>query len=54
LHLIGRELYIYFPNGAGRTKLPWSQLERLFKVTGTARNWNSVNALLEIASEMEG
>jgi len=54
MHLIGRELYIYFPNGAGRTKLPWSQLERLFKVTGTARNWNSVNALLEIASEMEG
>lgn len=53
LHLRGRELYIYFPNGAGKTKLPWSQLERLFKVTGTARNWNSVNALLEIAAEME-
>jgi uncharacterized protein (DUF1697 family) len=53
LYLKGRELYIYFPNGAGKTKLPWSQVERLLKVTGTARNWNSVTALLKIAEEME-
>lgn len=49
----GRELYIYFPNGAGRSKLPWSQVEKFLKVTGTARNWNSVNALLQMAVEME-
>lgn len=54
LHLKGRELYIYFPNGAGRSKLPWSAVEKLLKVTGTARNWNSVRAMLEIAEEMEG
>lgn len=54
LHLKGRELYIYFPNGAGRSKLPWSQVDRLLKVTGTARNWNSVQAMLRIAEEMEG
>jgi uncharacterized protein (DUF1697 family) len=53
LHLKGRELYIYFPNGAGKTKLPWSQVERLLKVAGTARNWNTVNKLLAIAEEME-
>ena len=53
LHLKGRELYIYFPNGAGRSKLPWSQVEKFLKVTGTARNWNSVNALLQMAVEME-
>lgn len=53
LHLKGRELYIYFPNGAGRSKLPWSAVDKLLKVTGTARNWNSVMALLEIAEEME-
>lgn len=53
LHLKGRELYIYFPDGAGRTKLPWSSLEKLFKVTGTARNWNSVTKMLEMAEEME-
>jgi uncharacterized protein (DUF1697 family) len=54
VHLKGRELYIYFPNGAGKSKLPWSAVEKLLKVTGTARNWNSVKAMLAIAEEMEG
>ena len=54
IHLKGRELYIYFPDGAGRSKLPWSKVEKLFKVTGTARNWNSVKAMYQIATEMEG
>lgn len=54
LHLKGRELYIYFPNGAGKSKLPWSQVEKLLKTTGTARNWNSVTQILAIAEEMEG
>ncbi len=53
IHLIGRELYIYFPDGAGKSKLPWSQVEKLLKVNGTARNWNSVSAMLKIAEEME-
>jgi len=53
LHLKGRELYIYFPNGAGKSKLPWSSVNKLLKVTGTARNWNSVLAVLEIAEDME-
>lgn len=53
LHLQGRELYIYFPNGAGQTKLPWSKVEKLLKVAGTARNWNSVTNILAIAEEME-
>jgi uncharacterized protein (DUF1697 family) len=42
LHLKGRELYIYFPDGVGRSKLPWSSVEKLLKTPGTARNWNSV------------
>ncbi len=53
LHLQGRELYIYFPDGVGRSKLPWSSVERLLKTTGTARNWNSVTKMLAIAEEME-
>jgi len=53
LHLKGRELYIYFPNGAGTSKLPWSSVEKLLKVTGTARNWNSVIKMLAMAEEME-
>lgn len=53
VHLKGRELYIYFPNGAGQTKLPWSKVEKLTRTTGTARNWNSVTKMLAIAEEME-
>jgi uncharacterized protein (DUF1697 family) len=53
VHLKGSELYIYFPNGAGRSKLPWSSVEKLMKVTGTARNWNSVTKMLEMAEEIE-
>lgn len=53
VHLKGRELYIYFPNGAGRSKLPWSSIEKLLRVTGTARNWNSVTNMLKMAEEME-
>ena len=53
LHLKGREMYIYFPNGAGRSKLPWSSVEKLLKVTGTARNWNSVTKMLAMAEEIE-
>jgi len=53
IHLKGRELYIYFPNGAGRSKLPWSTIAEALKTQGTARNWNSVTKMLEIAEEME-
>lgn len=53
LHLNGRELYIYFPNGAGKTKLPWSAVEKYLNVTGTARNWNSVTSMLKMAEELE-
>lgn len=53
IHLKGREMYIYFPNGIGTSKLPWSQVERHLKVTGTARNWNSVMKMMEIAEQME-
>ena len=53
LHLIGRELYIYFPDGMGRSKLV-PLLARALKNAGTARNWNTVVKLLEMAEELEG
>jgi uncharacterized protein (DUF1697 family) len=53
LHLIGRELYIYFPDGIGKSKVPWSSVEKLLKVTGTARNLNSVVKMLEIAEQLK-
>ena len=53
LHVSGCELYIYFPNGAGKSKLPWSSIANLLKTEGTARNWNSIRKILAIAEEME-
>lgn len=53
LRLSGRELYIYFPDGMGRSKLPWTKIEKTLKTPGTARNWNTVRKLLEIAETLE-
>ncbi len=53
LHINGRELYIYFPDGVGRTKLPWASIEKILKVPGTARNWTSVVKMIEIADTLE-
>jgi uncharacterized protein (DUF1697 family) len=53
LHLIGREAYIYFPNGQGRSKFPWPAIERTLGTSGTGRNWNSVTKMLEMAQKME-
>ena len=53
LFVEGREAYTYFPNGAGRSKLNWAVIPKTLKVQGTARNWNSVTKLLEMAEKME-
>jgi uncharacterized protein (DUF1697 family) len=52
MHLIGREAYIYFPNGQGRSKFPWTAIERVLGTSATGRNWNSVTKMLEIAEKM--
>ena len=38
-------LYMWFPGGAGASKLSAGLIERQLKVRGTARNWNTVNKL---------
>ena len=50
--LSGRELYLYYPNGMGRSKLTNTVIERHLKTVGTARNWNTVNALLGLAEAL--
>lgn len=52
VRLSGREVYVYFHNGQGKSKLA-GPLDKALKKSGTARNWNSVTKLLEIAGEME-
>jgi uncharacterized protein (DUF1697 family) len=53
LHLIGRELFIYFPNGQGKSRLPWARVDKALQTAGTGRNWNSVTKILEIAERLE-
>jgi uncharacterized protein (DUF1697 family) len=54
LRMDGRELYIYFPGGIGRSKLSTVSMERALKTPGTARNWNSVTKLHAMAEQLEG
>jgi uncharacterized protein (DUF1697 family) len=42
LALIGRDLYGYFHNGLGKTKLKFAALPKILGEPGTGRNWNSV------------
>jgi uncharacterized protein (DUF1697 family) len=53
LRMDTREVFIYFPDGMGKSKLPWPKIERLLKVPATGRNWNSVLQLLQMAEVME-
>lgn len=45
----GSHVYIYFPDGVGRSKLSTAVLERAFGGPMTGRNWNTVLALRELA-----
>jgi len=50
-HIRSREIYLYCPDGYGRTKLSNSAFEKLLSVEATTRNWKTVNALVKISSE---
>jgi len=54
LRIDGREVFIHYPNGMARPKLPWTKIEKMLQTSGTGRNWNTVTKLLEIAEELEG
>lgn len=44
----GEVVYVYCPNGYGRTKLNNNFFERKLGVLATTRNWRTVNSLLEV------
>jgi uncharacterized protein (DUF1697 family) len=46
----GREVFVHYPNGMGRSKLTAAYVERQLGVRGTARNWNTVLKLVELTS----
>ncbi|HYE44698.1 MAG TPA: DUF1697 domain-containing protein [Caulobacter sp.] len=49
MKLVGRALYICFPEGAGKSKLAGAAIEKRLGARGTARNWNTVLKLAEMA-----
>ena len=49
---LAREIYVYFPDGMGQSKLP-PVLDRTLKIPATARNWNTVTNLLAMAEQLE-
>ena len=53
LHLIGREVFIYYPNGLARPKLPWTRIEKTLQTPATGRNWNSVVKMLALAESLK-
>lgn len=51
MHLVGRELYIYYPSGSGRSKVNNTLIEKSLKTIGTGRNWNTI---LQLQKMMTG
>ena len=48
--LVGQQLYLVYPDGIGESKLTSALIEKKIAVSGTGRNWNTVQkiaALLE-------
>jgi len=44
-----KEIYLYCPNGYGKTKLSNTFLEHKLNLTATTRNWNTIKNLFELA-----
>ena len=44
----GSEIYLYLPNGAGRSKLTIDYFEKRLAVRATTRNWKTLTKLIEL------
>lgn len=47
----GREVYLFCPNGYGRTKLTNQFFENKLKLTATTRNWKTIEMLLQMSCQ---
>jgi uncharacterized protein (DUF1697 family) len=50
LRIKGKEVFLYCPNGYGRSKLTNQAFEKKQGVAATTRNWKTVNALAEMVT----
>ena len=53
-HVVGQEVYLFCPNGYGRTKLSNQFFERKLNVAATTRNWKTVTALYNMTTDRVG
>ena len=53
LEVRGPEIYLYYPDGVGRSKLSGAFIERKLDVAGTARNWNTLEKIIEAGTKLE-
>jgi uncharacterized protein (DUF1697 family) len=49
VEVVGRQVYAVYPDGVGRSKLTAALIDRKLDTRGTARNWNTVLKLTEMA-----
>jgi len=47
--VMGREIYLYCPDGYGISKLSNVAIEKKLSVGASTRNWKTVNTLLAMA-----
>ena len=47
--VVGREIYLFCPNGLARTKLTNEYFDTRLQTKGTVRNWNTLLKLIELA-----
>jgi len=50
--VVGREVFLYCPNGVGRSKLTTTWIDRALDTVSTIRNWNTVNTLVNMCREL--
>jgi len=53
IEIRGPEVYLYYPDGVGRSKLTNAFIEAKLDVAGTARNWNTIGKLIEAGKALE-
>jgi uncharacterized protein (DUF1697 family) len=49
--IIGSEIYIYCPNGFGRTKIYTNFFEKKMGISATGRNWKTITTILSMSEK---
>jgi uncharacterized protein (DUF1697 family) len=51
VEIVGRDAYLVYPDGIGRSKLTITLIEKKLGVRGTGRNWNTVLKLAQMTAD---